>query len=343
MGNRVQRVRTEVSEPQMAQAVIEAWKSMFGSAPAKEQVAMIMAQNNLETGHRKSMWNYNVGNITTDGKGQFDYFDDLTTDEQISPGNWKKMNLKYRAYPTLEDGVRDYMRLLSNSKGRYARAWENVVNPDPVAFSKALKAGGYYTANEAPYTRTLTSLFNSFNKSDNYELAMSGKVPPLKNQRLTNSPVPSSGESAPNIMDTLNKYLKMVAHTEKPSKRLYKVALPKQNILIQVSSPDYNSSIEFARILCATLDEELLSNSYTHSDGSSVVEIECSIPGPSNICLQAVSEVAEAVAEAFKTATTKIGGITVKTNCVMNKKSFYQPLSVRAADTNYRRFLLKFI
>ena len=68
MGNRVQRVKTEVSEDQMAQAIIDAWKKLFGNPPAKEQVSMILAQNALETANRKSMWNNNVGNITTDGK-----------------------------------------------------------------------------------------------------------------------------------------------------------------------------------------------------------------------------------------------------------------------------------
>lgn len=335
MGNRVQRVRTEVSEPQMAQAVIQAWKSLFGSAPAKEQVAMVIAQNNLETGHRKSMWNNNVGNITTDGKGSFDYFDDLATDEQITPGHWKRMNLKYRAYPSLEDGVLDYLKFLSKN-GRYAKAWQNIVNPDPVAFSKALKAAGYYTANEAPYTKSLTSLFNSFNKSNAFELAMSGKVQPA-------GPTPQTPATPGNVDSILNKFLQMVASTEKDNKKLYKVALPKQDILIQISSSEYNNSVEFARVLCATLDEELLSSSYTHTDGHGIVEVECSIPGPSDICLQTVSAVTQSVVEAFEKATSKIGGITVEANCIVNKKSFYQPISISSADTNYRRFLLKFI
>src|SRR5574339_270958 len=175
-GKRVERVRTPVSESQMADAIIRVWRTKFGSNPSKEQVAMVLAQNDLETGHRKSMWNFNVGNITTDGKGGFDYFDDLTTDEQISPGVWKKMNLKYRAYPDLDGGVKDYINLLSG--GRYTKAWQHILNPDPASFSKALKEAGYYTANEAPYTKNLVSLFAKNNKSNSYDLAMAGKVEP---------------------------------------------------------------------------------------------------------------------------------------------------------------------
>jgi hypothetical protein len=51
----------------------------------------------------------------------------------------------------------------------------------------------------------------------------------------------------------------------------------------------------------------------------------------------------EAVAEAFKDATVKVGSIAVKTKQIMNKKSSYQPISPKTADTNYRKFLLKFI
>src|SRR5271157_4687798 len=156
MGNRVQRVKTDISEPQMTQAVIAAWTSMFGTPPGKEQVAMVIAQNNLETGHRKAMWNYNVGNLTTDGKGAFDYFDDLETDEQTTPGHWQHMKLKYRAYPSLEEGTKDYLRLLSGK--HYSEAWKHIMNPDPVAYSKALKAAGYYTANEPAYTKAMASL-----------------------------------------------------------------------------------------------------------------------------------------------------------------------------------------
>lgn len=354
MGNRVQRVRTEVPEPQMAQAIIEAWTDMFKEQPSKEQVSLVLAQNALETGHRKSMWNYNVGNITTDGKGTYDYFDDLTTDEQIQPGVWKKMNLKYRAYPSLKEGVKDYLRLLSGK--RYSNAWEHIKNPDPSAFSKALKQSGYYTANEAPYTKTLTSLFGQFNKSKSYEAARSGQV--AKPKDLDQTPGSFDGDALmqkylaqnkgqtvtpandADLSNVLNKYLQMVAASEKPNKKLYKKFLPKNDMVISIQS-DYDSSVEFARILCAALDEELLADSFTHTDGQSV-DVQCSIHGPTLSCFEAVQHVTAAVKDAFKKATGKIGGIEVNTQFIMNKKSSYQQISLNAATTQYRKFLLKF-
>lgn len=335
MGERVKRVRTEVSEAQMAQAIIESWKSLFHETPSKEQVALVLSQNALETGHRKQMWNYNVGNITTNGKGAFDFYDDLATDEQIKPGVWKKMNLKYRSYPTLVDGVKDYLRLLSSK--HYSNAWQHIKNPDPAAFSKALKQSGYYTANEAPYTKTLTQLYSQFNKSNSYEQAQSGKVAPsavaIRSNTQTNNP---------DLINLMDQYLKQVAASEKMNKRLYKQLLPKTDIVIQVKSSDYTNDIEFSRILCTALEEDLLADSYTHTDGKNV-EVECAIHGPPDDCFDAVKQLASAVADSFSNATKKIGGIQVKINCIMNKKSSYQEISAKTAETNYRSFLLKFV
>jgi hypothetical protein len=332
MGNRVQRVKTDVSEPQMAAAIIDGWQQLFGTKPVKEQVALILSQNSLETANRKAMWNYNVGNLTTDGKGPQDFFDDLATDEQTAPGVWKKMNLKYRAYPSLVDGVVDYLRLLSSK--HYSDAWQHIINPDPVAFSKALHAGGYYTANEAPYTKSLKSLFNQTTNSNSYELAMSGQVP---------APTGTTGTlPAGDVMSILNHYLQMVAASERSNKKLYKKYLPNNQLVIRVYANSYDNRVEFARILCGALDEELLADAFVHTDGEQV-EVECSIHGPQYDCVEAVEQLTSAVAEAFQEATKKVGQITIKTQSLMNKKSSYQPISLKAALVQHKKFLLKFI
>ncbi len=145
--------------------------------------------------------------------------------------------------------------------------------------------------------------------------------------------------------DMLNKFIQemqVAASTDYNLKKLYKEALPTHDILIQIKAPDYASAIEFSRVLCTALDEDLLSSSYPHTDGRDV-EVECSIAGPEKECFAAVQQMVEALVETFKEATLKIGGVTVKTNQIMNKKSSYQPISPRTADTNYRKFLLKFI
>lgn len=160
----------------------------------------------------------------------------------------------------------------------------------------------------------------------------------LQNKR----PMPAEPNNFMDLLDQFVQSLSASAEVE-PSKKLYKQMLPNHDILIQISAPDYNSAIEFSRILCAALDEEVQATAYPHTDGSQVVEVECSIPGPALECLQTVEQLTNSIAGAFQIATKKIGGITVKTRCVMNKKSFYQQISLRTAETNYRKFLLKFI
>lgn len=154
---------------------------------------------------------------------------------------------------------------------------------------------------------------------------------------------PSTSSST--FMDILNQLAQslMTTASELPSKKLYQKMLPNHHILIQISASDYTDAIEFSRILCAALDEEVCGRAYPHTDGHQIVEVECSIPGPALGCLQAVEQLNRSLINAFKDATQKIGGITVKTHCIMNKKSFYQPISLRIAETNYRKFLLKFI
>lgn len=375
MGKRVDRVKTVVSESQMAQTIIEVWKKLFGKEPFKEQVSMVLAQNSLETANRNSMYNYNLGNITTGGKGAFDFYDDLQTSEQTSSGVWEKKNLKYRAYPSLEDGVTDYLKFLSGSP-RYATAWQHILNPNPAEFSKALKKSNYYTANEAGYTKGLVSLYNQFNKSDPKKQVTttlvsdktttptSGKTTkqvyddlfdnyidkPKGSDMYSKVNVKSKPENLvvqpkvedKNVEDVITDYLGMIAASEKSNKRMYKKFLPQNNVNIEIQSSDVVNSIEFARILSAVLDEELLSRSSTHVNNNNVMVV-CSISGPVNDCLKIISELSKSVTDAFKLATIKIGGINIKTQCSINKTSSYNEISIHLADINYRKFLLKFL
>ncbi|HEY5268022.1 MAG TPA: glucosaminidase domain-containing protein [Candidatus Saccharimonadales bacterium] len=341
MDKRVEMVKTSVSESQMAQAIIAVWKGMFGNTPSKEQVSMILAQNNLETGNRANMYNYNVGNIThTQGDG-FDYWQ--SKDWHYNAQHDKVYyTAKFRAYPNLETGVKDYFKLLNNK--RYAGAFQHIIHPDPTAFSKALKAGGYYGADEKTYTAGIQAQFNKVNKSNGYEVAMSGKIPASPSANVV-APIASSAPNNTNNqeMAILDDILSMLPKAANVSlKKLYKQALPNHDILIKISAPEYTDAIEFSRILCTALDEDLLATTYPYTDGH-LVEVECKIAGPHRECFAAVKQMTEVIAETFKEATIKIGGITITTDCIMDKKSYYQPISLRTADTNYRKFLLKFI
>ncbi len=341
MGKQVPKTNTPVSDEQMAQAIVNVWQRLFGTAPSKEQVYMVMAQNAIETGYnRASMHNYNVGNIIVGGSDH-DYFtagDWMYTDK--SETTKKTITQHFRAYDSLEDGVEDYLKLLSGSK-RYAEAWKHIKDPDIRSYSQALHDAGYYGAKVEDYTKGLLSQFSRFNKGNSYSAALSN----MKESPDSMVAQRDTGATPSSMDEVLEKYLAQLgiaASSNISLKKLYKEALPNNNILIQITASDHTNAVEFSRVLCAALDEDLLSTSYPHTDGH-LVEVECFIAGPPKECFEAVKQMAEAVGEAFKDATAKIGGVTVKSNVIMDKKSSYQPISPKTADTNYRKFLLKFI
>ena len=144
--------------------------------------------------------------------------------------------------------------------------------------------------------------------------------------------------------DVLQKFVDSFSSTASDdiSKKTYQKLLPNHDVLIQIAAPDYTSAVEFSRILCSALDEELKAIAFPHTDGQKV-EVECCIAGPALECLQTVKQLSRIFIQDFKDATKKIGGITIHTSCIMNKKSSYQQISLRTADTNYRKFLLKFM
>ena len=145
-----------------------------------------------------------------------------------------------------------------------------------------------------------------------------------------------------NLMAILDRYLQEVSASERSNKKLFKKYLPKQQFVIGVSAPHYLEAVEFSRILASALDQELLATAYVHTDGQQV-EVECCIHGPQKDCAETVRQLTAALAEAFEVATRKVGGIKVETQFFMNKQSSYQPISVEASGSLYRKFLLKFI
>ena len=353
----VKAVPSSASESQMFSAIIIAWQQVFGTKPTLNQIANTWSQIAIETGRGKYILNYNVGNINWTKGNAHDYY--MTTDDKSVNGNpaeREKFRVPRRAYDSLVDGVKDYLTLLKHRPGVLGALMQN---GSPQEFSHALADVKYYDPyvrddyvdkkgnKQKGYTSHLSSLHEEFVKK--YQ---GGKItydPTVTNlgKRQDTRMVPST-ELAQNVSSTkdvgsvLQRYLQMVAASEKSNKKLYKKLLPNNSVLIKIEASDYTNSIEFARVLCSALEIELMAQAFPHTDGLSV-EIECDISGPHTECVNAVKQLSSAIADAFKTATYKIGGIAVTTDCIANKKSSYQHLSLKTADTNYRKFLLKFI
>lgn len=154
---KVDRVATPLTEEQIADLLRRSYLLIFGHAISPQCLAVAWAQVCLENARGKAVHNNNLGNITTKGDGVAYY--ELTTDEQIQPGVWKSLTLKYRAHPDPISGFEAYWVLL---RDRYATALLSFERGDPAAATYALKAARYFTANVEPYAKAMVSLYAEF-------------------------------------------------------------------------------------------------------------------------------------------------------------------------------------
>jgi hypothetical protein len=276
---------------------------------------------------------------------------ETTTDPKTGKAWSKKyFNLGYKISPEMESNAYKYNPLFHGSVpgaitygDMMKQVEKNKRNP---AYQKALVAmrdsAGYTPGKEEP---TMVATQDKDNIFQRYYDKMRGKEEDIYQEMGSKwAPAPGAAPAAStNDYDQiLGKYLQLAASTERSNKKLYKQFLPNNYLTIKVQARNLTDAVEFSRVLCTALDEELMAKAYTHTNGQEV-EVECCIPGPEYECFETVKQLTESMADAFHFATTKVGGIQVKTQFITNKKSSYQQISLQAANNHYRKFLLKFI
>ena len=156
-----------------------------------------------------------------------------------------------------------------------------------------------------------------------------------------NTPKPVNDNLLDIVENLFTKYVKQLAASDRTNRKNYNKFLPKNDILIKINSDDYTNSIEFARILCSALDIELLAKAEIHTDFNDV-EISCQIHGPKDDCFNTVKQLTDVMAETWKEAVIKLGKVDIEADVIMNKKSYYQEINIKFAETEYRKFQLKF-
>jgi len=148
----VRAARTRLSGEQAADALRAAWTSVRGEPPRPETLSILVGQWAHETGRGASMLNYNFGGLKGTGPSG------LTTAYTTREGwgeNATRGVARFRAYGSAEEGARDYVSLLSR---RYPDAVRAAEQGDAPGFVRALKARGYFTDNEAAYSKSVQSL-----------------------------------------------------------------------------------------------------------------------------------------------------------------------------------------
>jgi len=167
MGQEVADRITPCTAQEMLDALAAAWPAVVGSLCTNtDSVRLLCAQWAMETGWGKACHCNNIGNAKAVVGGSYDWCF-FATDEIIN-GRLVKFNPPnpgccFRAFATLREGVVDHLHLLTR-QSNFASAWPFVLAGDAAGFCRALKIGGYYTADEGQYTRAVVSIFGDLHK-----------------------------------------------------------------------------------------------------------------------------------------------------------------------------------
>lgn len=161
----------QISEGEAAWALREAWNKLYNDYPSVDSLALLWSQWALETGRGKAIHCYNFGNIKRSNDENYCMFrcNEILNGklEWFDPPHKQTW---FRAYPSAVDGALDYIMFLSQRK-RYQKAWAAIQIGDPALFGHELKVAGYYTADEAHYTKSIVSLTKEFKRKSEEILA----------------------------------------------------------------------------------------------------------------------------------------------------------------------------
>jgi hypothetical protein len=167
-------------------AFLTADRKVLGSTPPTVCLACQVAHSALETGHWKSMHNFDFGNekMSSSWKGLYtqfkcdELFDPATAQRAkalgpcvldpledgtgrvrvvlIPPHPWSS----FVAFDNAAEGAADQVDLICCRLDRYATAWSACYRGDPEAFVRALGAAHYFTGNIEPYVKAVVSIFH---------------------------------------------------------------------------------------------------------------------------------------------------------------------------------------
>jgi len=127
----------------------------------KGQAGILWAHFALETTDGTHCYGWNLGNVKWNGTGDyqvlhgvFEYVHGVRVEvPPDSPGAW------FRAFASLEDGMRYFVNMKREPGWRYSSAWPFVLAADPEGYAAELKNRGYYTAPLKTYQDLMRTKF----------------------------------------------------------------------------------------------------------------------------------------------------------------------------------------
>jgi hypothetical protein len=168
-GHEVKRQRQTYTKSDLANLLIEGYRSAFGREPNAQMIGAAWSQLVFEHGQPIMVSNNNFGNISNPNpRGGSDYYvinidpkknPEYTATGEIAP--IQKMYFKSNSTPL--EGIKNYWNLLAN---RYPEVLARYAQGD--AFGGAVRAGelGYYTGSIKSYSTGVDSLFDEFMRAE---------------------------------------------------------------------------------------------------------------------------------------------------------------------------------
>jgi hypothetical protein len=142
---------TPMAEGDAAAHLARAWRSVLGTHPSEQTVAVLWAQWAHETARGRRMHAYNFAGIK--GRGPSGASVVVWTREGSTSSDLVRRT--FRAYRAPSEGARDYVRLLAD---RYPSALRAARDGNALSFVSALDQGGYFTGDTRAYLRAVSSL-----------------------------------------------------------------------------------------------------------------------------------------------------------------------------------------
>ena len=177
---------TPVTPEQVFVALGTAWQLLTGTPPDRKIIHILHAQSALETGHWRSIMNYNLGGAKKHGDCDWTFFttterfkDDVAQKYVASskPGEvtvlkqgdgWTTLRFSgkqsmncFASWDDLDSAAKDHLALLFR---RFPKAVDAAKKGDPVGYVRELKRAGYFTASEDEYAKMVTSIAKSYER-----------------------------------------------------------------------------------------------------------------------------------------------------------------------------------
>ena len=168
---------TPLSRDEASRAFLAAYQQLTGQLPTPGVLALLLAQSAFETGHWKSLHNFNFGNAKAGASyplvTQFhcSEVDEHGVEHFYDPPD---PHCNFRAYNDAAAGALDYLKVLQHQ----SHWWQGLHTEDPSAFVDALATPPkYFTGNPEVYKRSVVSLFQTFSPLAEVALAVASVRP----------------------------------------------------------------------------------------------------------------------------------------------------------------------